>query len=310
MSKNNKLTKGAAASLAAILTLTSVSSISASATELNDGRAETENRERITEIALTSYSLPQGAYKINVNINGRDVLQGRVFNLGGVTYVPMFEFADWLGVFEKSYNSYSKTAYVRGKNLEITAKAGNYYISANGRYFYTGGTVMLHNNTLYVPILPLVKALNGYVDWNNAKGKFMVRSGDTSLLAGADRVYNKDDLYWLARIISAEARGEGTKGMIAVGNVVLNRMRSPYFPNTIYGVIFDRNYGIQFTPVANGTIYNAPTEESIIAAKICLEGYSLSSEILYFFNPNLATSNWITNNRQYAFRINNHVFYK
>jgi N-acetylmuramoyl-L-alanine amidase len=75
-------------------------------------------------------------------------------------------------------------------------------------------------------------------------------------------------------------------------------------------VIFDKKYGVQFSPVANGTIYNTPTEESIIAAKICLEGYSLSNDILYFVNPKLAPNSWMANNRPYAFTIGNHAFFE
>jgi N-acetylmuramoyl-L-alanine amidase len=170
--------------------------------------------------------------------------------------------------------------------------------------------VLLHNNELYIPIRPLVKALNCYVDWSANQSSFIVRSGDTSRLRTAEQVYNDSEVYWLARIISAEARGEDFKGKLAVGNVVLNRMRSKDFPNTIYGVIFDKKYGTQFAPTANGTIYNTPTAESIIAAKACLEGYSLSSNILYFFNPAYSSATWIKQNRKYAFTVGNHVFYE
>ena len=110
-------------------------------------------------------------------------------------------------------------------------------------------------------------------------------------------------------IISAEAKGESLKGQIAVGNVVLTRVRSTSYPNTIYGVIFDRKHGTQFSPVSYGTIYQTPTESSVIAAKICLEGYTLSDTILFFMNPRLATNNWISKNRPYAFTIGNHDFY-
>ena len=63
------------------------------------------------------------------------------------------------------------------------------------------------------------------------------------------------------------------EGQIAVGNVVLNRMRHKSYPNTIYGVIFDRKHGTQFSPVSYGTIYNPPASSSVIAAKMCLEGF-------------------------------------
>ncbi len=306
MNKNKNLTKRTAASLAAVLALSSAAAVTASASVPPPAQAVTE----VSETARSGFSIPSGAYHMNVKINGRDVLAGKVFNLGGVTYVPMFEFADWLGVFTKSFDQKSRTAYISGKNLEVCAIEGKLYISANGRYFYTNGEILNLGGKLYVPIRPLVKALNCHISYDSNENKFIVGSGDSSRLLGEDKVYNKDDLYWLARIISAEARGEGLRGMMAVGNVILNRMRSPQFPNTIYGVIFDRKYGIQFSPVANGTVYQAPTAESIIAAKICLEGYSLSSEILYFFNPKIAHSNWISNNREYAFTVNNHAFYK
>jgi N-acetylmuramoyl-L-alanine amidase len=148
------------------------------------------------------------------------------------------------------------------------------------------------------------------MEWRQAENCFYIRSGDSRLLKSGAQVYRSDEVFWLARIISAEAQGEPLQGKIAVGNVVLNRVLSSSYPNTIYGVIFDKRFGIQFSPVANGTIYNTPTEESIIAAKICLEGYSLSREIIYFVNPSVAPNSWISKNRPYAFTIESHAFFK
>ena len=138
--------------------------------------------------------------------------------------------------------------------------------------------------------------------WNvtYAQAKGMVKS---------DSAYDYEDLYWLSRISSAEAKGESFTGQIGVGTVVLNRVRSSQFPNTIKGVVFDQKYGTQFTPVANGTIYDAPTQSAVVAAKMCLDGYTLSGSVLYFLNPRIATSSWIQNNRKYAFRVGNHDFY-
>ena len=125
----------------------------------------------------------------------------------------------------------------------------------------------------------------------------------------ADRAYNYEDLYWLSRIISAEAKGESFTGQIGVGTVVLNRVRSKQFPNSVKGVVFDKKYGTQFTPVSNGTIYHTPTQSAVVAAKMCLDGYTLSDSVLYFLNPAISTSSWIQNHRKYAFRIGNHEFY-
>ena len=271
-----------------------------------------ETVESISQTSRTveARGIPDGAYSINLNVNGRRVLQGRIFNLGGITYVPMFAFADWLGNFTYSYNSTTATARINGENLEITAHAGDLYITANDRYFYSGREIMLVNGEIYVPILPMTKALNSRVEWRDSVDGFYVSSGDTRRLKSGAQVYNADQVYWLARIISAEARGESMKGKLAVGNVVLNRVRSSAFPNTIYGVIFDKKYGIQFSPVSNGTIYNTPTVDSIIAAKMCLEGYSLSEDILYFVNPAKAPNSWISKNREYVFTVGNHAFFE
>lgn len=257
-------------------------------------------------------ALPSGAKQTGLVVNGRSVLVGRVFTVSGVTYVPLFKFADWLGVFQQSTGSKSgiRTSSITGKNLKIEATENSLYISANDRYFYTVGEILEIGSEIYVPIYPLVKALNGYVSYNDSTGVYNVRSGDTSRLPAASKIYRDDEVYWLARIISAEARGESFKGKIAVGNVILNRVRSSQFPNTIYSVIFDRKYGVQFSPVLNGSIYQTPTQESIIAAKVCLEGYSLSNEILYFVNPRVAPNSWIANNRSYAFTVGNHAFFK
>lgn len=118
-----------------------------------------------------------------------------------------------------------------------------------------------------------------------------------------------DAVFWLSRIISAESKGESLQGQIAVGNVVLNRVKSPEFPNTIYGVIFDDRWGGQFEPVRNGTIYLEPTEQSILAAKQCLSGVNNIGNCLYFLAPDLAQNFWIPQNRKYVTTIGCHDFY-
>ena len=97
--------------------------------------------------------------------------------------------------------------------------------------------------------------------------------------------------------------------MIAVGNVVLNRVESPHFPNTIYGVIFDDVGGVQFEPVLNGTIFDEPTQKSYLAAKMALEGKNTAGKSLFFLNPDKAGNFWITENREFYTAIGNHHFY-
>ena len=155
---------------------------------------------------------------------------------------------------------------------------------------------------------PLARALGLEVKWNDATRSVDLTRSNSTLLSGTS-FYKSDEVLWLSRIIEAEAGGESFEGKIAVGNVVLNRVKSPLYPNTIYQVIFDFKHGIQFTPAYTGTIYNTPSTDSVIAAKVCLDGYEIAPGVLFFFNPRIATSSWISQNRPYAMTIGNHDFY-
>lgn len=95
-----------------------------------------------------------------------------------------------------------------------------------------------------------------------------------------------DDVDLLARLITAEADGESYLAKVAVGAVVLNRVKSPDFPNTIKGVVFEQD---QFEPVMNGFIYNPASAESLQAAKEALNGADPTNGALYFFES------WVPN---------------
>lgn len=115
----------------------------------------------------------------------------------------------------------------------------------------------------------------------------------------------EQDLYWLARVISAEAKGEPLLGQIAVGAVVLNRVKSPRFPNTVKEVIFQPG---QFTVVQDGSIYEPPVPSAYVAARLALRGCDPTNGSLYFYNPRLTSrSNWIRS-RPVVKSIGRHLF--
>lgn len=114
-----------------------------------------------------------------------------------------------------------------------------------------------------------------------------------------------NDAYLLAQIINAEAKGEPYNGKVAVGNVVMNRVNHPNFPDTVKEVIFQKG---QFYPVTNGTINNKPSEEAIKAANEVLSGKQIvGKQALYFYNPETSTSDWIFT-RKTITDIGNHRF--
>ena len=248
-----------------------------------------------------------GSYsRISVSIAGKP-LSEVAYLINETTYIPL-RAAMTLAGARVGFDNSTRTATVEMSGLYLTVKDGAYTMSANGRPLLTATpSVILSDGRMYVPIRSLAKALGLSVAWNPPASVDL--SGSVSPLASAYDYYKADELYWLSRIISAEARGESLLGQIAVGNIVLNRMRSSDYPDTIYGVIFDRKYGVQFSPVRDGSIYNDPTYSATQAAKICLEGVSISPDILFFLNPTASSSSWIVLNRKYAFTVGNHYFF-
>ncbi len=199
-------------------------------------------------------------------------------------------------------------AVVRTSKLTITARPGDCYLIANGRYLYIADGVKAANGITLVPVRVLAKAMGATVSWDAATDTVIVTSGSGAIASG-DSYYDSASVYWLSRIISAESASEPLKGKIAVGNVVLNRVASADFPDCIYDVIFDSRWGGQFEPVSNGTIYDMPTEESVIAAKLCLDGASAVGNSIYFLNPEKSSNFWAMNNCEYVATIGNHKFY-
>lgn len=103
---------------------------------------------------------------------------------------------------------------------------------------------------------------------------------------------SSSDLQLMARAINGEARGEPYEGQVAVGAVILNRVKSSKFPNTIAGVIYQSG---AFTAVADGQI-NVPIKEGstvLKAAQDALNGWDPTGGAIYYFNPNTATNKWI-----------------
>ena len=159
---------------------------------------------------------------------------------------------------------------------------------------------------MYAPVSSISKALGINASYDG--GIISVEGRPTPITHGSV-YYREDAVYWLSRIISAESRGESLLGQIAVGSVVMNRVASVEYPSTIWGVIFDRKWGVQFSPIIDGSIYNAPSAASIVAAKICLEGFNVNRNALFFLYPRASTSSWIPNSREYLFSIGKHDFY-
>lgn len=130
----------------------------------------------------------------------------------------------------------------------------------------------------------------------------MLSSGSSSVSSVGK--YSSSDVQLLARLIYAEARGESYTGQVAVGAVVLNRVKSSSFPNTISAVIYQP---YAFTCVNDGQINLTPNNTALNAAKDAMNGWDPSYGCLYYYNPKVATSSWIFT-RPTVVTIGRHVF--
>ena len=122
--------------------------------------------------------------------------------------------------------------------------------------------------------------------------------------SGSSSNYTSSDLYLMAKAIYAEGRGESYTGQVAIGAVIMNRVRSSKFPNTVAGVIYQKG---AFTAVSDGQINLEPNQSAYNAAKDAMNGWDPTYGCLYYYNPAVATSAWIFN-RKTVTVIGKHVF--
>lgn len=115
---------------------------------------------------------------------------------------------------------------------------------------------------------------------------------------------NSSNVYLLARAVYGEARGEPYVGQVAIAAVILNRVKSPEFPNTISGVIYQRG---AFTVVSDGQINLTPNDTAIRAAQDAMNGWDPTYGCLFYYNPNTATNAWIRQKTVHL-SIGRHVF--
>lgn len=218
-----------------------------------------------------------------------------------VSYWPIVQalYPDATAVWEND------RSIITAPGLTMEIQPGLPYLIANGRYLYFKEGIKTSDQVLLVPARTLCAALGANISWDPIGSNIVITAGDGPISSG-DAAYQEDVVYWLSHIINAESGNQPLAGKIAVGNVVLNRVASSRFPNTVYEVVYQRG---QFTPVSNGTIHLVPNEQSIIAAKLCLDGANTVGNALYFINPRYSPNSWASRNRPFVATIGAHAFY-
>lgn len=171
--------------------------------------------------------------------------------------------------------------------------------------YYSGGIDGVYGSQT-VSAVKYFQSKNGLTADGIAGSKTLSAMGITSSSSSTSGSTNSSNLNLLAHLVYAEARGEPYSGQVAIAAVVLNRVKSSSFPNTIPGVIYQSG---AFTPVSNGQINLTPDSTAKNAAQDALNGWDPSYGSLYYFNPATATNKWIWS-RPYVITIGKHRFCK
>ena len=113
------------------------------------------------------------------------------------------------------------------------------------------------------------------------------------------------------QVICEDTGRAGGKQLVLTNRIVHREDVDPQTrcPDTVHDVIFDTRYGIQFSPVETGGIYAEPNEQSVIAAKLCLEGYNVAGDSLYFVNPETGSTAWFRETKTFVVTLGDHDFY-
>ena len=219
-----------------------------------------------------------------VTVNGQEVYYSAEIH-SGTAYIPFYGGVQTLrpdaeitwedGVFTAS-----------AEDFTMTASIGDHYIVINDRYLYiSDGVKGWEDGTALVPARVLATALGAWIGWS---GTVELCSGGVPL-AAEGKPYDEETLDLLARVITHESGNQPLRGKMAVGNVILNRVNSSKFPNTVGEVIY------------------SPNAESILAARLVLEGANVVPGA-YYFNG-VGKSCWASRNKTLICNIGGHSFY-
>ena len=273
-----------------------------------NGEAQADEAQAADEAETTEVVEPAVTTDELILIDGQPapIEIGRVQG-EGTTYVSLAGMAKALdNSVAAAWDGSTGTVTVTTENLTMTARLGEKYVVANGRYLYLGESIGQNNGTVIVPLSVVTKAFDAKLTWDAATGKILVQRGSGALMHG-DAFYNQDDLFWLSRVMYAEAGNQGLKGQMAVGNVVMNRVANPIFPNSIHGVLAQKN---QFSTYKGGALANrTPTESCIIAAKLVLDGGVVEEvENALWFDAKCSNS-WAARHKTHLATLGGHKFY-
>ncbi|MBQ2966704.1 MAG: cell wall hydrolase [Clostridia bacterium] len=256
--------------------------------------------------ALDTY----GGYPLPVDLEVNDsfirCVQKPVL-INNVAYIPLRAFADAIGA-TIIWDDAEKAATVVKDNHTLVFYLNKDYSLLDGAY---GPGIAIHYGLMFVPARAICDALGYSVEWDGFYYVVDITApGVTVPEACKDYSYNYDDLLYLGKITHVECGAEPFETRIGIANTVINRVRSPLYPNTIKGAIYDTKHGVQYPPAHTSHMNRTPSVSSMLAAKCALNGVELVGDSVAFVNVKYLSSSWAHNNMQHYVTLGIVAFYR
>lgn len=192
-----------------------------------------------------------------------------------------------------------------GAELTVTARPGDIYIVANGRYLHVADGVLREEETTLIPLETLLSIFPGskLAEGSNEERAEVTLSA--TLLASGAEFYDAESVDLIARVIYNEARWEPFVGKTALANLIMNRVNDKHFPDNVHDVLYAKG---QFTVVKRSSFWKlTPDDSCYMAAKLAMDGAEVVPGAMYYCTKGLVS--WISKNCPLLYTINNHDFY-
>lgn len=244
---------------------------------------------------LSVPALAAPASQLPIYVNGQPVENAASVLDNGVTYVSLY----YTTLALRPGSHLRADGMMEGSDFVLSAVPGQAYLVCNGRYLYIPGLVRCHPETgeTLVPVRTLATALGAELTWS-AQGISLAATG--AALENGSTYYNATDLDLISRVVQHESGNQPLTGKIGVANVILNRAKFSQFPNTVSGVLSQKN---QFPGATNAT----PRAEAVIAAKLAMDGANTVGNACWFNGA--GRSCWASQHKTLIATIGGHAFY-
>ena len=265
----------------------------------------------LPEIHLPEHREAGGSRETRLYHNG--LLLDRAYERDGVLFVSPETLGE-LGGEALEVRIDADSFAIESANLSMRGEKQQQYMQANHRYLFSPEGYLVEEGRLYLSQAVLERVFGVTLTvYGEEPRRLELKDTKLQILPGGEGWYelnhDAETLYWLPRVIYAESKAQPMEGLIGVGNVVLNRVNSPDFPDTVLQVIFDRKYAVQFAPAVTKGILDTPDERSTVAACLCLEGYSTVGDSMYFVNPEKGNDRWFREALRFVCTYGEHDFY-